>query len=66
MDILELSLLSANIEATADFYRNVLGLPIISRSAVGISFQAGQTKLTFSYVEKIRPVYHFAFNIPCN
>jgi catechol 2,3-dioxygenase-like lactoylglutathione lyase family enzyme len=66
MDILEISLLSGNLETTAAFYRDVLGLSLISRTPANISFRAGQSKLIFSYVEDRKPVFHFAFNIPCN
>lgn len=66
MDILEVTLLSNNIPATLSFYRDVLELPIISETSSSVSFRAGMSRLTFSYVKGLKPVYHFAFNIPCN
>ena len=66
MNILELELLTANINETELFYNNVIGLEIISKNNSSISFRAGSTKLTFRSSENLKPVYHFAFDIPNN
>jgi catechol-2,3-dioxygenase len=66
MDILKLEILSHDLKETERFYHDILGFNVIHTSHHEISFQAGTTALTFKYVETIRPVYHFAFNIPNN
>ena len=66
MNILELELLSDNINETELFYNGVVGLKTISKTNSSISFAAGSTKLTFRTSENIEPVYHFAFDIPNN
>lgn len=66
MNILELELLSDDINKTEVFYNEVLGLPTISKNKSSISFAAGVTKLTFRFSENKRPEYHFAFDIPNN
>ena len=66
MYILELELLTDTIYETELFYNNVLGLQTVSKSYSSISFEAGSTKLTFRASKNIKPVYHFAFDIPKN
>ena len=66
MRILKLSLLTADIDATANFYQNILGLSLIEKNKNSASFQAGSSVLRFISVKDIHPIYHFAFNIPCN
>lgn len=66
MNIIEIELLTGNVEATLHFYSNLLGLRTIYADAKKISFQAGASTLTFIKAENIKPFYHFAFNIPCN
>lgn len=66
MEILEIELLTNDIEATIGFYTKILGLQIISRNKHWVSFAAGATKLTFRFLKKEKPVYHFAFDIPNN
>jgi hypothetical protein len=66
MNILELELLSDTINETELFYNNVIGLQTVSKNNSSISFAAGSTKLTFRASEKIKPLYHFAFDIPNN
>ncbi len=66
MNILELELLTDNITETETFYNNVIGLKTISKDNSSISFVAGSTKLTFRSSENLKPVYHFAFDIPNN
>lgn len=66
MNIFELELLTDTIDETELFYKDVIGLEIISKSNSSISFTAGATKLTFRSSENLKPVYHFAFDIPNN
>jgi catechol 2,3-dioxygenase-like lactoylglutathione lyase family enzyme len=66
MKILELELLSDDILKTEVFYNEVLGLKTINKKDSGISFNAGSTKLTFRSSINIKPVYHFAFDVPNN
>ena len=66
MRILKLSLLTADIDATANFYQNILGLSLIEMNKNSVTFQAGSSVLRFISVKDIHPIYHFAFNIPCN
>jgi catechol 2,3-dioxygenase-like lactoylglutathione lyase family enzyme len=66
MNILDLELLTDDIEGTEVFYTHNLGLNIVSKGKDYISFSAGQTTLMFIKSENVKPVYHFAFNIPNN
>jgi catechol 2,3-dioxygenase-like lactoylglutathione lyase family enzyme len=66
MEILEIELLTNDIEETISFYTKILGLQIILQNKDSVSFAAGITKLTFRRSEKEKPVYHFAFDIPNN
>jgi extradiol dioxygenase family protein len=66
MKILELVLLSDDILKTEVFYNEVLGLNTMSKEDSGISFNAGSTKLTFRPSINVKPVYHFAFDVPNN
>lgn len=66
MNILELELLTDNINETETFYNNSIGLKTISKNNSSISFATGSTKLTFRASKNLKPVYHFAFDIPHN
>jgi catechol 2,3-dioxygenase-like lactoylglutathione lyase family enzyme len=66
MEILEIELLSNDIEGTYSFYTKILGLQVILRNDLSVSFAAGSTRLTFRFSKKQKPVYHFAFDIPKN
>jgi catechol-2,3-dioxygenase len=66
MNILELELLSDDISKTEAFYNQVLGLDTLYKDRSSISFQAGATKLTFHSSLNVKPVYHFAFDVPKN
>lgn len=66
MNILELELLTDTINETELFYNNVIGLQTVSKNNSSISFEAGSTKLIFRISKNIKPVYHFAFDIPNN
>jgi catechol 2,3-dioxygenase-like lactoylglutathione lyase family enzyme len=66
MTILEIELLSDNLDATGEFYTNILGLEPESKDADHVSFRAGESILIFTRSVNLCPVYHFAFNIPKN
>ncbi len=66
MKILEIELLSDDIHETEIFYNTIIGLPTVSKDKSSISFATAFTKLTFRSSDAIRPVYHFAFDIPHN
>lgn len=65
MNIQELKLYTSRIKTQAEFYSQVLGLPIIDRSDKHVSFQIGKSILHFEY-DPIATPYHFAINIPSN
>jgi catechol-2,3-dioxygenase len=66
MDILEIELLTDNIEETSNFYSGLLGFEKVYADTKTISFKTGQSVLTFKESDNLKPKYHFAFNIPCN
>jgi catechol 2,3-dioxygenase-like lactoylglutathione lyase family enzyme len=56
-------LLTSDLAKQLEFYRNVLGLPILEQSANSVTFQIGISRLEF--VQDTRAAfYHYAFNIP--
>ena len=66
MKIIELELLSDDLKGTEKFYKKVLGLhPCTSETAI-LSFKIGFTKLIFRKSNNLRPVYHFAIDLPGN
>ncbi len=66
MNILEVELFTDNIKETELFYTQTLGFAVVSKSDVSISFKTGKSTLVFIKSQNIKPVYHFAFNIPNN
>lgn len=66
MNLIELELLTNDIDKTAAFYSEVIGLLIISRAESNVMFAAGSTKLIFRQSNIQAPIYHFAFDIPNN
>jgi catechol 2,3-dioxygenase-like lactoylglutathione lyase family enzyme len=68
MNIIELELHSTNIAETEKFYRKVLGLIGELHAKDEIYFYVGSTKLIFREEKKadIKPVYHFAIDVPNN
>jgi catechol 2,3-dioxygenase-like lactoylglutathione lyase family enzyme len=66
MDILEIKILTDNLDETESFYAGLLGLKTTNKDQSCISFLAGQSNLTFIKSNKLNPKYHFAFNIPRN
>ena len=66
MKILNVEILSNDLDKTEKFYSDVLCFELQQKSKDSISFTAGQTTLTFNSSNYPNPVYHFAFNIPNN
>lgn len=66
MEILELTLLTNDINETEKFYNKRLGLPISGKDATSVSFLTQNSKLTFKKSSSQNPFYHFAFTIPNN
>jgi catechol 2,3-dioxygenase-like lactoylglutathione lyase family enzyme len=63
MKLLEVRIVTKNLEETENFYSNRFGLPVSEKSKNSVSFVAGASKLTFEKSAIESPVYHFAFNI---
>lgn len=67
MKILELELLSDNLTETERFYKNVLKLEPYQRdSGERLFYQVGFTRLIFKKSDNVKPVYHFAIDVPNN
>ena len=66
MNILEIEIQTDNLNKTQKFYSELLGLQTKNKNQNSISFLAGQSTLTFIKSNKLKPKYHFAFNIPRN
>ena len=66
MKILELTLLTYDLDETIVFYTEILGFTLLWSDMSSASFKAGSTKLTFIQTHKEGPLYHFTFNIPDN
>lgn len=63
----EIQLLANNIPALANFYQQVMELPVVHSGEKSMQISAGNTSLYFGETQEIEnPVYHFAFNIPSN
>jgi catechol 2,3-dioxygenase-like lactoylglutathione lyase family enzyme len=67
MKISELIIQTIDLDQTEIFYSTILAFKIISKTESSVSFNVGNSILTFEITNKeIKPKYHFAFNIPCN
>lgn len=66
MNILEIEIQTDNLSETEKFYSELLGLQTTNKEQNSISFLTGQSTLTFIKSNKLKPKYHFAFNIPRN
>jgi len=67
MQIIELELLSDDLTETEKFYKKVLGLePYMREDRTRIFFNIGSTKLIFRKSDNVKPVYHFAIDVPTN
>ncbi|MGS2763350.1 VOC family protein [Sinomicrobium sp. M5D2P9] len=65
MKLKEIHLNTDNLEETAGFYADIMGLPVRSGNT-SLHIQAGETLLVFNTSEKLKPVYHIAFDVPNN
>lgn len=65
MKLKEIHLYTDNLEETAGFYAGIMGLPVRSGNT-SLHIQAGETLLVFNTSEKLKPIYHIAFDIPNN
>ncbi len=66
MTIIEIELLSDDLSETVRFYKRVLGLDPYAAEREIVIFRIGETKLIFRKSENIKPVYHFAIDVPNN
>jgi len=67
MNIIELELLSDDLPETERFYKKVLGLaPYLKEDRSILFFNVGSTRLIFRKSDNVKPVYHFAIDIPSN
>lgn len=65
MKILEIEMVSENLESLQDFYKGKLGLPTdLSSDCQRLHIYAGETRLIFKKISGQKPIYHFAFEIP--
>jgi catechol-2,3-dioxygenase len=66
MHIEHVKLATASKKNTKLFYSKTLELPIVEETDDAITFQAGNSLLTFDAITGIKPYYHIAFNITNN
>ncbi|AWH86645.1 hypothetical protein HYN59_16705 [Flavobacterium album] len=66
MTIIEIELLSDDLTETTRFYKKVLGLDPYAAEKDLVTFSIGVTKLIFRRSAGIKPVYHFAIDVPNN
>ncbi len=66
MNILELQLLTGNLETQKAFYQDVLGLQILESEAEHLTIQIGSSRLKFTQQTGFLGQYHFAFDVPEN
>ncbi len=67
MKIKTLVLATNNLNAVTHFYNKTLGFHIQNRSENLVSFQIGESILTFELNNEVEhPTYHYALNIPAN
>lgn len=65
--IKKVEMLTHSIFELKEFYVGSLGLPILNENPSSFSVKAGQSVITFIESRlNIKPMYHFAFNIPEN
>lgn len=67
MHIESITIYSAALEATRNFYRDTLEFPILKESETYFTLQIGSTVFTFRQASLgDTPFYHFAFDVPSN
>lgn len=64
MKLLEVELVSQDLEAQRKFYTETLGLPLVSGDAGSFAVQIGQTRLSFRAIARQAGPYHLAFDVP--
>jgi catechol 2,3-dioxygenase-like lactoylglutathione lyase family enzyme len=62
--LIEVGLLSSNLEVQQQFYTETLGLPLIAGDAGSFAVQAGQTRLSFRATARQAGPYHLALDVP--
>lgn len=65
MKINRLVIYTPNLISQTDFYKNVLGVEVISETTTFAELKFGDTILELQYFTEAKP-YHFAINIPSN
>ncbi len=66
MKILELELLTGNLEVQKEFYVDILGLPMLEFDAQHLTVRVGSSRLRFTQKDGFSGRYHFAFDVPEN
>lgn len=66
MKILELEILSGNLEVQKAFYGSILGLPMLESDAQHLTVEVGSSRLIFTLQTDFFGRYHFAFDVPEN
>lgn len=66
MNILELELLTGDLEVQKAFYGSILGLPMLESDAQHLVFQVGSSCLKLTLQTGFSGQYHFAFDVPEN
>ena len=66
MQICELQLSSAALYQQRQFYRQVLGFPVLQDTPDRLVLRAGASRLTFTRTDAGTGIAHYAFNIPEN
>lgn len=66
MEFLDIRLETKDLRMIKSFYHGQLNLRIIEETEGSITFEIGQTSLTFEKSDLENPVYHYAINIPEN
>lgn len=66
MNILSIEILANDLDETKEFYSGCLGLKCKEENKHSLTFCVGHSELVFKRTDIKSPVYHFAFNIPCN
>jgi catechol-2,3-dioxygenase len=66
MHLKEILLVTGDLEHCRSFYGDILGLAVKNISATHISFEIGQSILSFKEIKNSQPLYHMAFSVPNN
>lgn len=67
MKLQHVTLLTNQVHAMQDFYKETLELPIINATDMSFEAQIGASTITFQQSNSfVKPFYHFAIDIPAN